>query len=246
MTTGGVKSRLASQVPFLDTPCNTGPLIAAVIASRCWTLKRQEIGDLPEHTDLEFWLRPLTGCRARSNSVGPELPECTDRQHEQIGDALRFVIDTKPHWASFFQLPVRFLQLPTDSRAISSSAPHWPQHIMLAPAAFASDEELREQVVHEFCHQWLYLLEEVCPLEKAEAARDLTLPSGTTERSAREVIGAAHVGLALADLYDDCGQPHQAAILRGYATDCLTVLDEHAADLLTDEAVQIIQRMRRS
>ncbi|MFC9472698.1 HEXXH motif-containing putative peptide modification protein [Nocardia sp. NPDC056952] len=169
----------------------------------------------------------------------------TDEQSVQIEDAIAAAVAVEPSWAPYFELPVIFVQLPSDSRAISASAPHWPQHVMLAPAAFATLDELREQVVHEFCHQWLYLLEEVCPMEVADGSRDLTLPSGTTERSVREVIGAAHVGLALAVLYRDDDQPAQAEQLRDYAHGCLQVLEEQAADLLTEHAAEITQRMRR-
>ncbi|MFI8977456.1 aKG-HExxH-type peptide beta-hydroxylase [Nocardia asteroides] len=165
-------------------------------------------------------------------------------QRAMVSAAIESATAVRPQWRAYFELPVRFLRLPDDSSAISASAPHWPQHIMLARAAFATTDELREQVVHEFCHQWMYLLEEVCPLERAGSGRDLILPSGTSERSPREILGAAHVGIALIDLYsqDPSARTHIDA-LSSYAQGCLELADT-IGDLLTDEGIQLARRMK--
>jgi hypothetical protein len=239
-----VKALLAAQLPFLDEPCNVNKLIAAVVAARYWRPKQLDRESLQPLSSVNYWMDPAVGCTVRSGGDDPGLPEVTLDQLTRIGEAIRSAVEVKPNWRNFFELPVRFLRLPETSRAISASAPHWPQHIMLSPAAFVTISELREQVVHEFCHQWLYLLEEVCPLEIMPGSRVLTLPSGTKERSLREVVGAAHVGLALADLYEHDGQLDQSNELRAYVQGCVQILDENAAQL-TSEATQIIQRMKR-
>ena len=111
-----------------------------------------------------------------------------------------------PAWAPLLSLPVRYARLHPDGGAISASSRDWPQHVLLADDAFASDAELREQLVHELAHQWLYLIEDIWPLDRPGAAR-LTLPSGTRDRAPAEVLGAAHVAAALTRMYASGRRP---------------------------------------
>jgi hypothetical protein len=67
------------------------------------------------------------------------------------------IVGWLPPWTDLIRLPLVFLGL-EHSAAISSSTFAWPQHIFLAPAAFARPATLAEQVTHETSHQWLYLL----------------------------------------------------------------------------------------
>jgi HEXXH motif-containing protein len=236
-----VRNLLASQLPFLDECREPNRLVAAGVATRYW-----RAGSNPPRpaSDVKYWTDPVVACDL---IAGPpsHLSQVTGAQRTMISDAIRSATAVKPQWRDHFELPIRFLLLPADSKAISASAPHWPQHIMLSRAAFESADELREQVVHEFCHQWMYLLEEVCPLERESSSRDLVLPSGTSERSPREVLGAAHVGLALIDMYStNRGTHDHLDTLRTYVRGCLDVADS-IEDLLTDEGVQLSRRMRR-
>jgi hypothetical protein len=90
-----------------------------------------------------------------------------------------------PAWQPLLALPVRFLELWPPTGAISASCWAWPQHVLLAADAFATPTQLREQVVHELCHQWLYLIEECWHLQQP-GAEQLVLPSGTADRSPAE------------------------------------------------------------
>lgn len=236
-----VRNALVSQLPFLDRCEEPKHLLAAVVAARYWRAE----GNRPRPaSDAGYWMEPAVACELID---GPpdHLKEVNPAQRRMVSAAIDSAVAVRPEWHAYFALPVRFLLLPADSKAISASAPHWPQHIMLSHDAFGSAGELREQVVHEFCHQWMYLLEEVCPLERGHSSRDLVLPSGTSERSPREVLGAAHVGLALIDLYSTTSetQGHVDA-LRAYVRGCLDVADT-IEELLTDEGVQLGRRMRR-
>jgi hypothetical protein len=100
--------------------------------------------------------------------------------------------------------------------------------------------------VHELCHQWLYLIEEVWALE-SPGARRVTLPSGTPGRSPADVVGAAHVAIALIRLYRASGgaPPGRTAHLADYGDQCLRLLDRMDHDL-TDAGLDIARRLREA
>jgi len=115
----------------------------------------------------------------------------------------------------------------------------WPQHVLLAEAAFVSERELREQLVHELCHQWLYLVQELWTLADPQA-EEVTLPSGTPGRAPDEVLGAAHVAAALIRLYRaSCDGPRgRIEHLIGYGNACL-----ESAHGLTDAGTRLAERL---
>jgi hypothetical protein len=163
-----VKKILAAQLPFLDEPCNVNRLIAAVVAARYWCSKQIDQESLQPLSSVDYWMNPAVGCMVRSGGGDPGLPEVTLGQLTRIDEAIRSAVEVKPNWRNFFELPVRFLRLPETSRAISASAPHWPQHIMLSPAAFVTISELREQavtssVINGFTCSKRYVRSKSCP-----------------------------------------------------------------------------------
>jgi hypothetical protein len=150
-------------------------------------------------------------------------------------------------WAPLLRLPVRYAQLHPARGAISASSRDWPQHVLLAEDAFATGRELREQVIHELGHQWLYLIEDIWPVQ-APGAGTLTLPSGTRDRGPAEVLGAAHVAAVLARMYRTDGTTWaaaRAATLTSYGLGCLD-LAAAVSSHLTGTGHQIFQRLKEA
>ena len=74
-----------------------------------------------------------------------------------------------------------------------------------------------------------------------------TLPSGTARRSPAEVLGAAHVAVALLRMYGGAVPPPPARIehLRGYGAGCLQLLDGRPDDL-TEAGREIARRLKEA
>ena len=101
--------------------------------------------------------------------------------------------------------------------------------------------------LHELAHQWLYLIEDIWPLQRPGAAT-LTLPSGTRDRSPAEVLGAAHVAAVLIRLYRHTatGQPAgRIRALTGYGTGCLDLAGTVSGEL-TEAGNLIAQRLKEA
>ena len=127
--------------------------------------------------EAEAWLAPARAYMLRATQPIPAEPLSPGRQ-QMIKDVLAETAADIPAWKQLLFLPVRYALLKTRNGAISASSRAWPQHILLADAAFSSAAELREQTLHELTHQWLYLIQEVWRLQ-AENVATFTLPSGT-------------------------------------------------------------------
>jgi hypothetical protein len=119
--------------------------------------------------------------------------------------------------------------------------------VLLADEAFTTSRELREQIIHELAHQWLYLIEDIWPIEKT-GARTVTLPSGTRDRSPAEVLGAAHVAAVLIRMYRAESTPWAAArtqTLTSYGLGCLE-LAANIPSQLTGTGHLIAQRLKEA
>ncbi|WP_219505286.1 aKG-HExxH-type peptide beta-hydroxylase [Nonomuraea ceibae] len=237
-------------MPFLDDGFDSGQLLAAVAAVR--HVRAENLGiDGASHADLGAWLGPGHALLLQKNPTPmPGVPLSPDRQ-TAIGQVLDGLVETIPAWQPLVRLPSRFLLLDSDDGAISASCRDWPQYVLLAPAAFAHRRELREQVTHELCHQWLYMIQEVWRLAE-EGAEDLILPSGTADRTPSEVLGAAHVAAALVRLHrtDPAGAHPQTTAdhiryLLDYGRGCLSLLDGIGSDL-TEAGRAIAQRLKEA
>jgi hypothetical protein len=175
----------------------------------------------------------------------PPLPavSLTTAQEARARTVLGGLPSAVAWWKPLTVLPVEFSLLDDGAGSMSASSRDWPQQVLLAGKAFDSDDALREQVLHELAHQWLYLIEDIFPLE-GDSPRRLTLPSGTAGRRPAEVIGAANVAAALNRLYT--ADPAPVARLQGlacYGRGCLELAGQAAGDL-TPEGHAIIQRLK--
>jgi hypothetical protein len=229
--------QLFGGMPFLDGRFRTGQLLAAVSAVRQVQASRQGLDLLP---DAQQWLAPdrAVQCRANAEPVAC-YPMSADRR-ERVEQARKDLVRLVWAWEPLFRLPVTYLM--REGTAMSGSSFWWPQHVYIGEASFSSDLELREHVLHEQCHQWLYLLEELFNLDLPDSP-GLTLPSGTGDRTPREVIGAAHVAAVLVRLYRADDKPGHIAPLTEYGHGCLDLLERHD-HTLTDAGRAIVLRLK--
>lgn len=240
--------------PFLNRRFNAQRLMAAVSASR---LHRFGLPLTPQHC-RDVLSPAIESSFAASGRGFIRFSPASDSHLADISDALASLRSFELAWQPLLDIPVRYGLL-TDSQAISCSSPGYPQHIFLSPAAFDDRSELREQLLHEFCHVWLYLLQEVVRLVEMPD-ESFTLPSGTANRNAEEVFGAAHVACTLCIYY--CGLSRSATApgsdvrmlrelsarrleqLRPYAVGCIAIL--HALRVqqsMTPEGERLLSQM---
>lgn len=233
-------------MPFLDDDFASRRLLAVIAAARHGAAERQGLAaGVPRH-QAEQWLAPARAYLVNAGPTPMPAQPLRPARKGQVTQALAKLAAVMPAWAPLLSLPVRYARLYPDGGAISASSRDWPQHVLLADDAFASDAELREQLVHELSHQWLYLIEDIWPLDRPGAAR-LTLPSGTRDRAPAEVLGAAHVAAVLARMYAAAGPGAGARIeqLTAYGQGCLELA--HAASAcLTEAGTTIAQRLKEA
>jgi len=234
-------------VPFLDDEFCARRLLALTAAVRHCAAGQRRIETAITDREVEAWLAPS---RAYLLGAGrgpmPALPLPPGYQ-EQVTGTLAGIAALIPAWEQLVRLPVRYAALYPANGAISASSTAWPQHVLLADEAFATSRELREQLVHELAHQWLYLIQAIWPLD-APGAPLLTLPSGTGRRTPAEVIGAAHVAAALIRLYQADGTVRardRIRTLTAYGAGCLEAAASAAPDL-APAGISITQRLKEA
>ncbi|KOG64001.1 hypothetical protein ADK76_10800 [Streptomyces griseoflavus] len=225
--------------PFLDDRHAPQRLLTAVACVRL--TRRDGPSPAPPLEALAAVLAPAEALRIRALDLPQPPPTgrlCPTR-HRAVHDALRLIAELVPAWSTLLNtLPVTYLPLPAAHAGSSASCFAWPQHILLADRAFTSSAILAEQVLHELCHQWLYLCEELVPVQRPGSLPRFTLPSGTAGRSPAEVLGAAHVTCALARLWPRLAVPapvrdRRLARLDAYQRGCRALLTDTRPYLTT-------------
>ncbi|MFC7582401.1 hypothetical protein ACFQYP_00325 [Nonomuraea antimicrobica] len=155
-------------MPFLDDTFEFGRLLAAVAAARHVRANERGLNGVTA-AQAGTWLAPGRALLVQEDP-DPPIPglALSHGRQADIDEVIDGLVETVPEWGPLVRLPVRFLLLDTEDGAISASCRDWPQHILLANMAFAHYRELREQVTHELCHQWLYMIQEVWRLSRKE------------------------------------------------------------------------------
>jgi hypothetical protein len=235
-------------LPFLDDAFAGRQLLAMTAAVRCAAARQRGLADGSSCTaDAEAWLWPARAFLLSTSSTPmPALP-LTPARKQQVTDTLASLAAGMPPWRLLLKLPIRYARLYPAHGAISASSHDWPQHVLLADEAFATSRELREQALHELAHQWLYLIEDIWPLQ-APGTASLTLPSGTRDRTLAEVLGAAHVAAVLLRLYRLTATAEAADRIRtltAYGTGCLDLAGTLSGDL-TEAGTLIAQRLKEA
>jgi hypothetical protein len=234
-------------LPFLDDGFAAGRLLAITAAVRYAEARRRGLaGDTPAQRAGE-WLGPARAFMLSTSCTPLPARPLTTGRRAQVTGTLAMLAAGMPPWRALLGLPARYARLYPAHGAISASSRDWPQHVLLADEAFVTGRELAEQVIHELAHQWLYLIEDIWPLQRP-AAGTLTLPSGTRDRSPAEVLGAAHVAAVLTRWYRHTATGHAAARVRalaGYGTGCLDLAGTASSDL-TEAGNLIAQRLKEA
>ncbi|MBO2464952.1 aKG-HExxH-type peptide beta-hydroxylase [Actinomadura violacea] len=211
--------RMLDGLPFLDDGFQHGRLLAGAAAVRHAQAEQAPRSGSRGAVPPQAWLMPSAIYALRTSPPMPARPLASARR-AAISRRLIELEELVPAWGPLLRLPVRYARLFPDRGAISASSRSWPQHVLLADAAFSTEAELREQLVHELAHQWLYLIQEMWRLETPDAP-PVALPSGTAGRSPDEALGAAHVAAALIRLYQATGDHDRVRLLADYGTGCL-------------------------
>lgn len=234
-------------LPFLDDGFAFRRLLAITAAVRYAAARQRGLAAGTSGADAEAWLGPAQAAAlAASTTSMPAQPLTAARSH-QVSAALADLAARMPTWRPLLALPVDYAGLCPANGAISASSRDWPQHVLLADEAFTTGRELAEQVLHELAHQWLYLIEDIWPLQQPGAAR-LTLPSGTRDRSPAEVLGAAHVAAVLIRQYRQDATTWASDRIRtltAYGGGCLELASTASSDL-TPAGTQITQRLKEA
>ncbi|MFI0813817.1 aKG-HExxH-type peptide beta-hydroxylase [Streptomyces echinatus] len=188
--------------PFLDDDHAPQRLLTAVACVRLARRDGPHAAGRPD--DLAAVLDPGEALRIRALDLPRPLPTgtLTTEQLAAIPAAVDIIAHLIPAWAPLLRaLPLTYLPMLAGRASVSASCFAWPQHILFSDAAFDDPAVLAEQTLHETFHQWLYLCEELTPLQQPGCTHRVTLPSGTSGRSPAELLGAAHVTCGLARLW---------------------------------------------
>lgn len=226
MINEGIK-RLFTSLPILDPSYPYNDLLSAVTAIRKVRAGSNNI--IIENEDLKEYMKPEVALKISCATLEFDPPphsEVSDGERELIDDSIERIKNKFPEWSLPFSLNVSFLKLPDGYGAISGSAQKWPQHILLSSEAMNSTE-IEEQLIHEFCHQWQYMIQEILPTNKFSRDQTLILPSGTADRAPSEVLGAGHVAATLVNYYRVVDPP-QVKTLLDYASGCNDILIQNA------------------
>ncbi len=87
--------------------------------------------------------------------------------------------------------------------------------------------DLREHVIHEACHVWAYLIEEALPFRESIPDERFVLPSGTGNKNASEVLGAAYVAATLLTFYREMRSPAPGATRASYEEGRISWLEDY-------------------
>ncbi|MEW1550531.1 aKG-HExxH-type peptide beta-hydroxylase [Streptomyces tsukubensis] len=223
--------RCLSGVPFVHAKFAARLLASGVVAVRQMHGRTLRAPGLPDEDDVQAWLQPAVAVKTRPGCTPIPSRPLPQGKDARVALAVERICRFVPQWKGLMRLPVVYHLLEQGSRSLSASSYLWPQQILLSEAAFESDEVLADLVLHEMCHQWLYLIEELWPFDKP-GARRVTLPSGTENRAPREVIGAAHVAAVTVHLHRATGMPGtRTARFTEYGKGCVALLDRVNDDL---------------
>lgn len=245
MSTGaGFDVHVLNGLPFLHDAFNAAVLAAGAIATRQHHAAQQDLSGLPGRDDFSAWLSPAVAVHTRPRARSVPSRAVSREQLHAIQGAAGHLAELIPAWRPLFSLPIVY-RLLTGTSSLSASTYLWPQHVLLSDVAFESPQSLHELLLHEQCHQWQYLIEELCPLDIPSAQR-VTLPSGTPNRAPREVIGAAHVAAATVRMYRVSGPTHAGARIEyftDYGRSCLALLKD-LDDELTDTGRAVARQLQ--
>ena len=184
--------------PFLDADFNATLFLASLACAR--RDHAMQMGPKYRHIrSLNEVLSPEFALKIRHPSLPkPTIPHKAMGKQEVsfLKQAVVAIKKRRPEWTPLVDLPVAY-HIALNPAVISCSCYAYPQQVFLGKRSFSSSDHLVEQVIHELCHTWTYLVEEFCPLYDCSHKTTYTLPSGTQGKNLGEVLGAAYVAATL-------------------------------------------------
>lgn len=239
-------TRLVGGVPFLDEGFRSSALLAAVAVVR--SRESPEVELTPE-TARELLLPSAALTLRRRQGIHVDIPSAplSASHAARVEAAFAELRHAAPSWNGLLDLPLTVLRLRA-GEATSCSSYGVPQHVFLSDSAFTQSVELEEFLLHEICHNWMYLVEEVRVLHDPAFEVLSTLPTGTGGRNPTEVIGASHVAATLIRWYTLRGRTQdqrRIADLRVYLRGCLELLAGFPRATLTATGWEVAERLRR-
>lgn len=191
-------------IPFLDQEFRVADFLTAVAVARRERARRSGMALEP----LENYLQPFTA-RAVYDSTLMRNPlnlgrTLTASEANLVSRSVALIAHEMHLFTPLITIPLD-TRRSKDELIIGYSNASRPQTIFLGPLSWTSLVEMREQVLHEIAHVWLYMIEELWPLHKAGNTQTFTLPSGVRNKSATGVLNAAFVAAVLAKFYRSMG-----------------------------------------
>jgi len=231
-------------LPLISDAFDVNKLLAALSVIRRFEYSSTfNLEDIDETPNIEFSVNFAIKLRSLKKSTNKiKSRKLSQSEEYAVIAALKEIERDFPLVSHYLVLPIDFKFL-MSSEAISASCFSSPQTIFLGRKAFITSVELREQIIHELSHNYIYALEEVVQLTTHGSKRAFTLPSGTGNRTASELVGAAAVACTLIkyySLFDLIGFQDRLNYLTLYLEGCLSVLTNEAHDLLTHEGREVL------
>lgn len=210
-------------LPFLSDAFRSDLVTAMVRAKR-----RNVLGDIGQNDYLtpEYGWRYLESPETRPLherwSRSADLPAS---QMHRVNRALENLSEDAEEWARLFRIPIRFVA-PQEPGVSSATHPCAPQTIALGSQAFDTDRALQAALIHEFAHVWFGLLSEIAQFDNGSDPRAFTLPTGTSEKTLRTVLFAAHFAVACGRYFGPETRfvpGNESLTYHSYAAECLAV-----------------------
>jgi HEXXH motif-containing protein len=223
-----VKLLMSVKLPLLDEDFDASQLMDAVARKR---MQQAQLLGHPVASSPDNYLDPREASKVLSEIYGISYAtdpyargssELSGRWQELAKQATDLIFHNMPGWQPLEKLPVVTLLTPCAS-VLSYSCICHPQHIFLGVASFSNEniDFIAENFLHEYAHNWLYLLEELSPFSVDRYRMMYTLPSGTPYRSVTGVIDAAYVAAALRCYYRATEKSERRRELTAYVGGCL-------------------------
>ncbi len=215
-------------IPFLDNGFNASSFMSAIAVARRYKEEKTDLRPVA----LQNYITPGRAVKIYDRLLGrtpfPQANHLSKEDNDRINESISGILHFLPEWAPMFQIPFRFVRLKSDS-VIGSSNASVPQTIFLGNTAWKSDAELREQVLHEIAHVWLYMIEELWPLHTSDQPGNFTLPSGTSGKTGTGVLNASFVSAILVIFYSSANGEwkERREYLARYSSRCLDLIKDY-------------------
>lgn len=236
-------------LPFLDDGFRSDLMCQTIVGLREKFASKYIDSNEGSGVPRSHWLMPEGG-QALRESMGIECDlvplEMGEADSKKVHASRSRIAQMVRHWGDLIWLPMSFHEMARPG-VESCSCYAQPQRTYLSRQILDGDRvRLDECIVHEACHNWMYMLEELEPFHDPAGTPLFVLPSGTGNRNPTEVIGACHVALTLIELYKQVPgemSKHRRMNLQRYASGCVETLVGMGENILRPSGIEVRQRL---